>query len=278
MPDEGVFHNIVLVKIKKTYPGQAQKVMNSMWGAGQMMFNKILVVTDMDIDLNDSKAIAALICEQVNPLEDVIFNKGPVDVLDHSSSRFALGSKLGIDATSKLAGETVYHNSLATFNENHIGLSNLNCNFTLTRQGMPVLIIGIDKLTSDIHNLHQALSAEGAFSGINWVVYIDMEAAGIRIQDIVWLVANNIDPLRDCFYARGGDGKPIIPMAIDGTAKSLAVDGFQREWPNVLAMDDATISEVDAMWNKLGLGSFLPSPSLNYKSLVKNKGAVAMGN
>ena len=120
MPDEGVFHNIVLVKIKKTYPGQAQKVMNSLWGAGQMMFNKILVVTDADIDLNDSKAVARLICDQVHPVDDIIFNRGPVDVLDHSSSRFALGSKIGIDATTKLPGESVYRKFKGIiFNENH---------------------------------------------------------------------------------------------------------------------------------------------------------------
>jgi 4-hydroxy-3-polyprenylbenzoate decarboxylase len=66
-------------------------------------------------------------------------------------------------------------------------------------------------------------------------------------------------------------------MAVDGTGKSLAADGFKRQWPNVLAMDDETIKQVDAMWDKLGLGSLIPSPSLNYKVLVKNNGAVAKG-
>jgi 4-hydroxy-3-polyprenylbenzoate decarboxylase len=66
-------------------------------------------------------------------------------------------------------------------------------------------------------------------------------------------------------------------MAIDGTGKSLAADGFKRQWPNVLAMDDKTISEIDMLWSKLDLGPFIPSPSLNYKVLVKNEGAVAKG-
>jgi 4-hydroxy-3-polyprenylbenzoate decarboxylase len=278
MPDEGVFHNIVLVKIRKTYPGQAQKVMNSLWGAGQMMFNKILVVTDADIDLNDSKAIADLICTRVHPVDDIIFNRGPVDVLDHSSSRFALGSKMGIDATTRLPGEAVFESvSGFIFNENHPELDVLSCNFTLTREKLPVLIIGIDKTEINIHSTHQRLYQAGAFQGINWVVYVDPEAAGIRIPDIVWLVANNIDPLRDCFYAKTGNGKPELPMAIDGTGKSLASDGFKRQWPNVLAMDDATIQQVDTMWDKLGLGSYVHSPSLNYKVLIKNEGAVARG-
>ncbi len=278
MPDEGVFHNIVLVKIRKTYPGQAQKVMNSLWGAGQMMFNKILVITDAGVDLNDSKAVATLICDLVHPVDDIIFNRGPVDVLDHSSSRFALGSKIGIDATTKLPGESEFTKTpVNAYSRNHAEFQNLPCNFILTSQNLPVLIVGIDKLNSDIRELHQKLFENGALQGINWVVYVDPEAVPIRMQDIVWLVANNIDPLRDCFYAKAANGLHSAPMAIDGTGKSLEADGFKRQWPNVLAMDDTTIRQVDDMWEKLGLGEFIPSPSLNYKVLVKNVGAVARG-
>jgi 4-hydroxy-3-polyprenylbenzoate decarboxylase len=278
MPDEGVFHNIVLVKIRKTYPGQAQKVMNSLWGAGQMMFNKILVVTDADIDLNDSKAIARLLCDHVHPVDDIIYNRGPVDVLDHSSSRFALGSKLGIDATVKLPGELEFIISGEySLHKNHPELKGLNCNYTLTDAKFPVLVIGIDKSHSNLRDLHQELYDKGALQGINWVIYVDPEAIGIRISDIVWLVANNIDPLRDCFYAKSITGTQAIPMAVDGTGKSLAADDFKRQWPNVLVMDDKTIQQVDDMWEKLGLGSLIPSPSLNYKVLVKNEGAVAKG-
>ena len=278
MPDEGVFHNIVLVKIKKTYPGQAQKVMNSLWGAGQMMFNKILVVTDAEIDLNDSNAVVRLICDHVHPVDDVVFNCGPVDVLDHSSSRFALGSKLGIDATKKLPGESVYESSNEfDFDESHPELSELSCNFSLIHDKFPVIIIGIDKSALNLRTTHQLLFNSGALKGINWVVYVDPEAVGIRISDIVWLSANNIDPSRDCFYAKDKNDQPILPMAVDGSGKSLAADGFKRQWPNVLAMDDKTIEEVDTLWSQLKLGPFIPSPSLNYKVLVKNEGAVAKG-
>ena len=278
MPDEGVFHNIVLVKIRKTYPGQAQKVMNALWGAGQMMFNKILVVTDADIDLADSKAVTRLIFSTVNPVEDVIFNRGPVDVLDHSSSRFALGSKLGIDATVKLAGETEYvERQGAVFNQNHPALAGHTVNATLTEEKLPVLVVGIDKSKVNLRALHQQFFDEGALDGVNWVVYVDPEAANIRMQDIAWLVANNIDPLRDCFYAKSGNNTDVPPMAIDGTRKSLGTDGFRRQWPNVLVMDDETIKQVDDMWDNLGLGNFIPSPSLNYKGLVNIDGAVANG-
>ena len=278
MPDEGVFHNIVLAKVRKTYPGQAQKVMNSLWGAGQMMFNKILVVTDADIDLNDSHAVASLVCRCVHPVEDVIFNRGPVDVLDHSSSRFALGSKLGIDATTKLPGESGYASKpVIDFNDNHPAFTGLTLNTSLLNENFPILIIGIDKSSVNIRELHQRLCEKGVFQDVSWVVYVDPEAANIRINDIVWLVANNIDPLRDCFYARTERDPDTLPMAIDGTGKSLSADGFLRQWPNVLVMDDKTISEVDDLWGDLGLGTSIPSPSLNYKVLVNNEGAVAKG-
>jgi 3-polyprenyl-4-hydroxybenzoate decarboxylase len=125
--------------------------------------------------------------------------------------------------------------------------------------------------------VHQLLFNSGALKGLNWVVYVDPEAVEIRIQDIVWLAANNIDPSRDCFYAKDANDQSVLPMAIDATGKSLAADGFKRQWPNVLAMDDKTINEVDKLWNHLKLGTFIPSPSLNYKVLVKNAGAVAKG-
>lgn len=276
MPDEGVFHNIVLVKIQKTYPGQAQKVMNSLWGAGQMMFNKILVVTDAGVDLNNSAAIAELIGNRVHPVHDIIFNKGPVDVLDHSSSQFALGSKIGIDATAKLPGELSY--SCPAFKLSYEmlpAMTDILFNYSLLHQGLPVLITGIDKTIHKIRNIHESLHGDGKLAGINWVFYVDPEAVNIRISDIVWLVANNIDPVRDCFYPKNMEDHEQVAMGIDGTSKSLSIDGFKRQWPNVLAMDDATIEQVDKMWKTLGLGEFLASPSLNYKALLKADGAIA---
>jgi 4-hydroxy-3-polyprenylbenzoate decarboxylase len=156
-------------------------------------------------------------------------------------------------------------------------LGGLSCNYTLTREKWPVLVVGVDKTKEKLRVLHQRLYDRGALQGINWIIYVDTEAVGIRISDIVWLTANNIDPSRDCFYARNDNEQIVLPMAIDGTGKSLAADGFKRQWPNVLVMDDKTISEIDALWSKLNLGPFIPSPSLNYKTLVKNEGAVAKG-
>ena len=101
LPVEGVFHNLVIVKIKKEYPGQAMKVMHSLWGAGQMMFTKFMIVVDGDVDIHNYEEVARYISKNTNPAADIHFTQGPVDVLDHSCSVMAFGGKMGIDATRK---------------------------------------------------------------------------------------------------------------------------------------------------------------------------------
>ncbi len=105
LPAEGVFHNAVFVSIKKTYPMQAYKIMHGLWGMGQMMFTKYIVVVDDDVDVHNTSDVLFRLCANTDPQRDSIFTKGPADVLDHATSEIAVGSKLGIDATKKLAGE-----------------------------------------------------------------------------------------------------------------------------------------------------------------------------
>jgi 4-hydroxy-3-polyprenylbenzoate decarboxylase len=105
LPAEGVFHNLVFVSIKKTYPMQAYKIMHGLWGMGQMMFTKYIVVVDDDVDVHNTSEVLFRLCANTDPQRDSIFTKGPSDVLDHATSEMAMGSKLGIDATKKLPGE-----------------------------------------------------------------------------------------------------------------------------------------------------------------------------
>jgi 4-hydroxy-3-polyprenylbenzoate decarboxylase len=101
LPPAGGFHNLVIVAIRKAFPGHAQKVMNAIWGTGQMMFSKAIVVVDRDIDPHDLQEVLFRVTSNVDPRRDLLFTDGPLDVLDHSSDRFAFGSKVGIDATRK---------------------------------------------------------------------------------------------------------------------------------------------------------------------------------
>jgi 4-hydroxy-3-polyprenylbenzoate decarboxylase len=105
LPAEGVFHNLVFVSIKKTYPMQAYKIMHGLWGMGQMMFTKYIVVVDADVDVHNTSQVLFHLTANTDPQRDSIFTKGPADVLDHATSEMAIGSKLGIDATKKLPGE-----------------------------------------------------------------------------------------------------------------------------------------------------------------------------
>jgi 4-hydroxy-3-polyprenylbenzoate decarboxylase len=105
LPAEGVFHNMVFVSIKKTYPMQAFKIMHGLWGMGQMMFSKYIVVVDHHVDVHNTSEVLFHLCANTDPQRDAIFTKGPADVLDHATPALAIGSKLGIDATKKLPGE-----------------------------------------------------------------------------------------------------------------------------------------------------------------------------
>ncbi len=101
LPVEGVFHNCVLVSIRKSYPMHARKVMNAIWGLGQMMFTKFIIVFDEDVDVQNISEAAWKAFNNVDPSRDIMIVEGPLDVLDHSSNVPLYGAKMGIDATKK---------------------------------------------------------------------------------------------------------------------------------------------------------------------------------
>jgi len=101
LPVEGVFHNLMIVSIRKSYPGQARKVMNAIWSLGQAMFTKCIIVVDEDTDVQDVGEVVWKTLNNIDPERDIQFTLGPVDSLDHSSRLPDFGSKMGIDATRK---------------------------------------------------------------------------------------------------------------------------------------------------------------------------------
>jgi len=144
LPVEACFHNLAIVSIKKRYPNHAYKVMHALWGLGQLMFSKVIIVVDDDVDVHNLSEVIWRATNNIDPLRDVQIVKGPVDSLNHAAPRVGFGSKMGLDATRKWPGE-----------------------------------------------------------------------------------------------------------------------GHEREWPGVVKMDPATVEKIDAIWDKLGLGPNLPSPSVN---------------
>ena len=105
MPVEGVFHNLVLVSIKKEYPGQSSKVMHGLWGSGQMSFCKTIIVLDAAIRPSDTEAVVPTILNNIDVETDLLPTKGILDVLDHASAEALHGGKVGIDATHRIDGE-----------------------------------------------------------------------------------------------------------------------------------------------------------------------------
>jgi 4-hydroxy-3-polyprenylbenzoate decarboxylase len=284
MPVEGVFHNLVIVKIKKEYPGQAIKVMHSLWGAGQMMFTKMMVVVDGDVNIHNNEEVAKYVSENFNPSTDIVFTQGPVDVLDHSCSVMAYGGKIGIDGTKKLPEEVqsskfkvqslkfkADNNVISNFK---LQISNLfpeikEINFSLFEKGISLVFLAVEKNRKNhIRELNEKLFAHEYFGEIKAAIYLDHTVDVNDIADAVWRFANNVDPKRDHFITDGHIG-------FDGTRKTKEFDNFQRDWPNILASDEATIKRVDEIWDKLGLGKFILSPSLKYRKQLYKGGAVA---
>jgi len=105
LPIEGVFHNLMIVSIRKSYPGQARKVMNAIWSLGQAMFTKCIVVVDEDCDVQDIREVVLRAFNHIDPERDIQFTLGPVDSLDHASRLPDFGSKMGVDATRKWPSE-----------------------------------------------------------------------------------------------------------------------------------------------------------------------------
>jgi 4-hydroxy-3-polyprenylbenzoate decarboxylase len=105
LPIEGIFHNLMIVSIKKSYPGQARKVMNAVWSLGQAMFTKCIIVVDEDVDVQDIGEVTLKSLNHIDPERDIQFTLGPVDSLDHASRLPNYGSKMGIDATRKWPSE-----------------------------------------------------------------------------------------------------------------------------------------------------------------------------
>jgi 4-hydroxy-3-polyprenylbenzoate decarboxylase len=105
LPIEGVFHNLMIVSIRKSYPGQARKVMNAIWSLGQAMFTKCIIVVDEDVDVQDVADVTLKVLNNIDPERDIQFTLGPVDSLDHAARLPNYGSKMGIDATRKWSTE-----------------------------------------------------------------------------------------------------------------------------------------------------------------------------
>jgi len=278
MPVEGVFHNLVIAQIRKEYAGQGQKVMYAMWGAGQMMFNKILVIADQHIRIQDYKSLAKYVFNNLNPATDVSFSSGPMDVLDHSCSKLGFGGKMCIDGTRKFEEEISgpIQGQISNFSELSflkIGFPEIaEINQSLLKMGIPCIIVAVRKSRKDhVRDLHEQVCNRAEMKGIKMILYVEHTIDPTNIPVALWRFCNNLDPKRDHQLFEGKNG---ACLGLDGTRKTKEFDDFERDWPNIIVADEATIKSVDGKWDQLGLGEFLASPSNSFSSQLYGNEAV----
>ena len=296
MPVEGVFHNLVIAKIQKEYAGQGQKVMNAMWGAGQMMFNKILVLTaahdnvENEFKLSDYEKLARDVFKNLNPSTDIYFSQGPMDVLDHSCSKMGFGGKMCIDGTFKFPEEhddnyvspvpTFSFTSAATLKQANSEIAKIN--FSLIEKGIPVLLVSIKKdRKGQVKDVHNVIMESPDIAGIKIILYVEHTVDANDLTVALWRFCNNLDPRRDHFITKKASQsdptKYTCCIGFDGTIKTKEFDDFYRDWPNIIVADEKTIASVDKKWNTLGLGPLIPSPSLKYRDQMYGTEAIAVG-
>lgn len=265
MPPAGVAHNLVVVSIKKSYPGQAYKVANGLFGLGQMMFAKVIVVVDEGVKVGDLDAVWREVSAKAVPERDTLTTRGPIDVLDHSSRGWGYGGKLIIDATTKRPEEV---GSPKSSREGQTDDTALDVFFPVVFAPTPLRggelptfegilaqrqtpdgywIVALDKTRAgQARELAQAFAAHPAADGVRHLLICDEQTDVNDLNDVWWTILNNIDPERDVWTVSDG------LLAWDG-ARKLPEEGFVRPWPPKIVMDKAVRERVDALWHVWGL-------------------------
>ena len=255
MPACGVAHNLVIVSVKNTFPGNVNKIIHSLWGAGQMMFNKLLVVVDENTDIRNYNSLLKIIFKNTRLDKDIFFSSGASDVLDHAADYFAFTGKIGIDATDKNNIETVLPD---------ISLKSLS-NDILTdkryiEKGIPVLLICI-KHSSDINDITQII--KGILQKGNLIVInCDKEILSFTGEYVLWHVLANTDPSRDIIRISENEKNLWLVNAVSEKIKK-----DRSMWPSATIMDKNTINRVSQKWPQFKTGDLIDSPSAKFGQL-----------
>ncbi len=254
MPVEGVFHNCVIVSIDKRYPMQSRRLMSALWGLGQMSFVKTIIAVDSKIDVHNYDELVKLLLDKVDFKLDLFFSEGVLDVLNHGSDNMLYGSKLGIDLTEKVEGESGYGENkqtalksspLPSKEKAKNQFSDLkDCRILDINAQRSVMYAAVDKTRP--HQAQEFIKAffnAPEFSAINIVIVLE---GHVKLDDdsiVMWKFFNNLDPKRDFYF--NGDR-----LAIDVTQK-LKEEGYQQSWPEEIEMSEEIKTQVDAKWNSL---------------------------
>jgi 4-hydroxy-3-polyprenylbenzoate decarboxylase len=223
MPENGVFHNLILGKMKTLYKGHAQQFMHAFWGVGQMSFVKHAIFVNQDApELEDAEALTEYILNRLDP-NKILITQGIIDALDHSANENLVGGKLGIDATGeevKSTLESPLSDDILLAKMQEIDSNILECKQYFTHTKNPICMITVNKIQS-MQNIIAKLRE--LKEHLKVLIIVDKENNDINEPYmLLWRVVNNIDSQRDVVL------KPFI--AVDATNKS-EVDDFHRTWP-----------------------------------------------
>ena len=262
MPDAGIAHNLMIISVNKTYPGQARKVISALSGAGQMMFTKFIIAVDPAINIRNYGELTRHILKNTRFPSDLIYSSGPLDVLDHSSDTFAFGGKLSIDATTKTDEENNAEIKKTGITESDKKTNQLVLDLPswielkdYTDYGIVVIRVRQEPEKDLIAEARDLMYK--AYNGSKTRIILAVDA-GIDIFDmamVAWQVLGNSDPVRDIQCSEGGI------LFVDAANKATRRTRFPRRWPNVVCSDMETIKAVDAKWESYCFDKLIESPS-----------------
>jgi 4-hydroxy-3-polyprenylbenzoate decarboxylase len=242
-PLEGVFHNCAIVSIKKVFPLHVNKILYALWGLGQMMYTKMIIVVDESVNVHDYKAVAQNILKNATFESHLIVNEGPLDALDHASNRAFQGFRLGIDATTKLSVEAS-GKELSGQAENYTKQDSFDI---LNNPNIEIIPFGKKNGNKALEYLTDISNDS---TKPNWIVLVDEWIDPSNLSTVSWKIFNNIDPKRDIVKKMRSDNSLFV--GIDATKKGIE-DGLMRPWPDDIEMSPEIVQKVNERWLSYGI-------------------------
>ncbi len=253
MPSAGTQHNITIISMRQLYERQASKVALGLWGAGQMMFNKYLLLTPASTNIRSEEDMAWLMCN-CDLRKSLIRSEGIYDVLDHATATCGYGGKIALDLTNVAERE-----EKITFDNNALP-EGVVADTTLLDKWGALLLFADNDMKIEASELAKAAKC-------NYIVIFDRRAEKMNANELLWLGAANTEPTRDITLC----GSTLV---MDARAKRPnANDENPSRWPNIVTADEKTIHLVDSRWTEYGIGEFIASPSERYSALKLSDGA-----
>ena len=253
MPSAGTQHNITIISMRQLYERQASKVALGLWGAGQMMFNKYLLLTPASTNIRSEEEIAWLM-RNCDLRSSLIRSEGIYDVLDHATATCGYGGKVALDLTNveELKGDITFDSQALP--------EGVTADTTLLEKWGTLLLFADNDLALDASEVAKVTNC-------NFVTIFDSRAKQMSTNDLLWLGAANTEPTRDISL----HGSTLV---VDARAKRPKANSQNpSRWPNIVTADEATIDLVDRKWSEYGIGEFIPSPSKHYSALKLSEGA-----